>query len=160
MQTSLDFRSTLAPFYANELVVSYKRSKQLSDAQFKRINSSAKSADLLRELWHGDLDVQESFYIICFDCALNTVGYKKIADGGLDYVPVDIRLIFSAALLCNARSIIIAHNHPSGSLEPSNADKSITEKIKEAGKLLDIRLNDHIILTKEGYYSFLDNHIL
>ena len=64
--------------------------------------------------------------------------------------------MFQIALKMNASSIIISHNHPSGQLTPSDADKTITTKIREAGKLLDIALLDHVIITSEGYYSFAD----
>ena len=69
---------------------------------------------------------------------------------------VDMRLIMSSALLCNATRIAVAHNHPSGTLRPSTADRTLTNKIIEAGKVLEIQLLDHIILISENYYSFRD----
>jgi DNA repair protein RadC len=73
---------------------------------------------------------------------------------------VDIRLLFVAALNCVATSMIIAHNHPSGTLRPSQADKAITKKMQEAGRFLDIKVLDHLIITDESYYSFSDEGIL
>ena len=73
---------------------------------------------------------------------------------------VDVRVIFQVALKANATSIMIAHNHPSGNLQVSDADRKITRQIKEAGALLDIPLLDHIILTSDGYLSFADDGYL
>lgn len=77
--------------------------------------------------------------------------------GGISGTITDTRLIFSIGLQSLASSIIIAHNHPSGNKEPSEADNRITNKIKEAGSYLDIQVLDHIILTQENYYSYSDN---
>ncbi|NGM74731.1 JAB domain-containing protein [Sphingobacterium sp. SGL-16] len=103
-----------------------------------------------------EFEIRESFYALYFNTKLDIVGYRKIADGGLDTVMVDMRLIMSSALLCNATRIAIAHNHPSGTMTPSAADRALTKKIIEAGKLLDIQLLDHIVLTADIYYSFRD----
>ena len=73
---------------------------------------------------------------------------------------VDVRMIFTTALNCLATAIIIAHNHPSGTLQPSEADKAITRRIKEASKTLDISVLDHLIITDEDFYSFADNGLL
>jgi len=73
---------------------------------------------------------------------------------------VDVRVIFQVALRANATSIMFAHNHPSGNLQPSDADRKITRQIKDAGALLDIHLLDHIILTSESYLSFADDGYL
>lgn len=156
MQTSLNFRSTIETNYANELVLSYKRSPFLLKDFCKRLNTSSKISDFLRSIWNDELDIRESFYIVCLSAKMDVVGYKKIADGGLDAVMVDMRLLFSTALLCNANRIIVAHNHPSGTLSPSSADLQLTKRIVEAGNLLNIPLLDHIILTTDDYYSFLD----
>ncbi|MGJ1204365.1 JAB domain-containing protein [Sphingobacterium lactis] len=87
---------------------------------------------------------------------MDVIGYRKIADGGLDTVMVDMRLIMSSVLLCNATRIAVAHNHPSGTMRPSASDRSLTNKIIEAGKVLDIQLLDHIVMTTNSYYSFRD----
>ena len=81
---------------------------------------------------------------------------KMISKGGIHGTVADLRLIFSVALTSLASAIIVAHNHPSGNLQPSDADSRLTQKIKAAGNQLDITLLDHIILTKESYYSFAD----
>ena len=84
------------------------------------------------------------------------LGIYPLSKGGVTGTVVDAKLVFSVALKCNASNLIIAHNHPSGNLKPSEADKSLTLKLKKAANLLDITLLDHLILSKEGYYSFQD----
>lgn len=85
------------------------------------------------------------------------VGYSLISLGGISGTITDTRLIFSIGLQSLASSIILAHNHPSGNNEPSEADTRITRKFKEAGSYLDIQVLDHLILTQDSYYSFADN---
>lgn len=83
-----------------------------------------------------------------------------LGSGGINGTIMDTRRIFQAALKANASGIIIAHNHPSGQLTASDADITITRKIKEAGKFLDIPLLDHMIFTSEKYYSLADEGLL
>lgn len=84
----------------------------------------------------------------------------NLATGGADQVVVNIRLIFAAALKAAASAIILTHNHPSGRLTPSNADEQITQKVVNAGKIMDILVLDHLIVCKDGYYSFADEGLL
>jgi len=143
--------------FANELGLTYKRAVELDNPAFHKLNSSAKVAEFLRMIWDKeDLIVRESFYLLCFSSGLDLLGFFKIADGGIDAVSIDRRLLFSSALLCRSVSIIVAHNHPSGACYPSAADKAITKVIDEAGDIMGIKLNDHIILTQDSYYSFRD----
>ncbi len=108
-------------------------------------------------IWNTDeMEIRESFYAIFFNNKLDVVGYRKIADGGIDAVYVDVRLIMSSALLCNAIRVCVAHNHPSGTVKPSQADRQVTRKLIDAGNVLDIQLLDHLILTDKTYYSFRD----
>ncbi len=142
---------------ANELRVSYHRNEKLSVEDFKTISSSKLMEKVFRKIWNTDeLDVRESFYAIFFNNRLDVVGYRKIADGGLDSIMIDIRLLMSSGLLCNALRFAVAHNHPSGTLRPSGADRALTRKIIEAGNILNMELLDHIILTTDSYYSFRD----
>jgi DNA repair protein RadC len=80
-----------------------------------------------------------------------------ISEGGTAGTVADVKKILAPAILQNASAIIISHNHPSGNLNPSDADKDLTAKVKEAAKLIDVTLLDHIIMTDEKYYSFADN---
>lgn len=101
---------------------------------FKCINNSKLMDRTFRRIWDLDeLEIRESFYALYFNTKLDVIGYRKIAEGGLDTVMVDMRLIMSSALLCNATRIAVAHNHSSGTLRPSAADRTLTNKIIEAG---------------------------
>lgn len=142
---------------ANELRVSCHRNENLSVEDFKSVTSSKLLEKVFRKIWNTDeLDVRESFYAILFNNRPDVVGYRKIADGGLDSIIVNIRLLISSGLLCNALRFSVAHNHPSGTLKPSAADRLLTRKIIEAGNILNMELLDHINLTSDNYYSFRD----
>lgn len=102
----------------------------------------------------------ESFYIILLNRANKVVGWKKISDGGIHGTFADIRIILQTAILCNCSALILCHNHPSGKKTPSDADISLTKNIKEAAKLVEISVLDHIILTQDEFYSFADNGMI
>ncbi|WP_299313260.1 JAB domain-containing protein [uncultured Aquimarina sp.] len=102
------------------------------------------------------IEVREQFFVLYLDNNNKVLGYHTHSVGGIKGSVVDLRILFSVALRSLATSVIIAHNHPSGALRPSNSDIRITSKIKQAGELLDIQLLDHIILTKESFYSFAE----
>ena len=112
---------------------------------------------------HWNLDIieyQEEFKIILLNRANIVLGIYEMSKGGISGTVVDVRIILGVALKCNASSIIMVHNHPSGKSTPSDTDKSITKRLKEACSLLDLSLLDHLIITKEAYYSFTDEGIL
>ncbi|MDQ6471403.1 JAB domain-containing protein [Flavobacterium sp. LHD-80] len=114
-------------------------------------------------LKHWDLDLiefQEEVKIVLLNRANIVLGLYEMSKGGTSGTVVDIKIILGIALKCNASSIVITHNHPSGTLEPSEPDKAITKKLKEACGILDLNLLDHLIITGQGYYSFSDNLIL
>jgi DNA repair protein RadC len=94
------------------------------------------------------------------DRGYHILGIHNLSKGGLSGTVVDVRMIFQGALKANAHSIILSHNHPSGNQEPSKEDQDLTQKIKEGGKLLDIKLLDHIIMTKDSFLSFMDKGYL
>ncbi|MBE8712684.1 JAB domain-containing protein [Sphingobacterium hungaricum] len=144
-------------FIAHELRISYHKDESLSVSDFKRVNCSALMDNVFRLIWNKDeINVRESFYAIFFNSKLDVVSYRKIVDGGLDAILVDIRLLMSTGLLCNAVRMAVAHNHPSGNLAPSRADKMLTQKIIDASAILGIDFLDHIVLTESTYYSFRD----
>ena len=125
------------------------------------IKSSDDSYKLFYATWSKHtLELQEEFKVLLLNRSNKVLGIYPMSKGGVSGTIVDSKLVFSVALKCNASSIIIAHNHPSGNLTPSEADKSLTKKLKEAGKFLDIQLLDHLIITKDGYYSFVDEGIM
>jgi len=109
---------------------------------------------LLRDLPH------EEFWIVLLNRANLIIDTYRISQGGISGTVTDVRLILKAALDRMATQLILCHNHPSGNLQPSKEDINITHKIYEAGKLIDIQLLDHIIVSATGYYSLADNGLL
>src|SRR5690606_20132325 len=137
------------------------RNERINSLNTDEFTSSKRIAAFLRSVWDKDrLHYQESFYVLYFAHGMKLTGFFKVADGTIDSVPVDMKMMFTNALLSGSHNIILAHNHPSGTLKPSTADIHMTRKAEEAGKLLDIRVLDHIILTPENYYSFRDDGLL
>ncbi len=102
----------------------------------------------------------EEFWIVFFNNSNKIIKSVQLSKGGLTATVVDVRMLFHTALDCLSTAVILVHNHPSGNLNPSGEDKNITQKIKEAGKVLDIRLLDHLIISQNGYFSFADEGIL
>lgn len=121
-----------------------------------KITDSKLAADFIRQFWGDDIEIFESFYLLMLNMNNVTIGYAKISQGGIAGTVVDVRLICKYAVDSLCSSVIVAHNHPSGNLNPSSQDIDITNKLKQALQLLDIKLIEHIILTKDAYYSFAD----
>lgn len=122
-----------------------------------KISCSKDSYNYLKSVWdENKIEFVEQFKVLLLNRANRVLGVYQLSSGGISSTVVDIRLIFTAALKSNASAIIIAHNHPSGNLIPSQSDIVLTQKIFKAGKYLDILLFDHIILSKDAYYSFAD----
>jgi len=121
------------------------------------IRESRHSADFIRQFYFEDINVFESFFILTLSRRNETTGYAKISQGGVYATFVDIKLIAKYAIENLASGVILAHNHPSGNLRPSEHDFEITNKIVKALDLLDIKVLDHIILTEDDYFSFRDN---
>ena len=127
----------------------------------KVIKNSKDIYEILRETWdQNKLEFVEQFKVLFLNRANKLFGIYEASTGCSTGTIADPRLIFAAALISNSVNIIIAHNHPSGSVRPSSADESLTLKIKEVGKIHDIKLLDHLIITSEGYYSFADEGII
>ena len=105
---------------------------------------------------YADLN-HEEFWILLVNTANKVIGKEMISKGGSGVVAVDVKSIFRAVLDAKATGFIMSHNHPSGALKPSAADKQLTRKIIDAAVCMDIRMLDHLIISDEGYYSFLDH---
>lgn len=140
-----------------EIQISYKPThKALLRPQ---IVCSNDAYELLLHHWDDNkLELVEEAKLVLLNRANRIIGISNLSLGGISGVVVDTRIILATALKTNASSVILAHNHPSSNTEPSDADKALTEKIRSAGALMDIRLMDHIIVTKWGYYSFADEY--
>ncbi len=140
-----------------EIKVSYSNNNK----ERLKIKDSKTSYDLLLACWNKHtIELQEEFKVLLLNRSNQVLGIYSLSKGGVAGTVVDAKLVFSVALKCNASSFIIAHNHPSGSLIPSKADKVITNKLKKASKYLDLVLLDHLIITKDSCFSFADNGLL
>ena len=141
----------------SEIKVSYSN----NDKNRVKIKDSQSCYDVFLSFWNKNtLELQEEFKVLLLNNANQVLGIYPLSKGGTNSTVVDVKILFSVALKSNATSIIIAHNHPSENLNPSEADKRLTQKIKEGANYLDIKLLDHLIITKDNYYSFADNQIL
>ena len=138
----------------NEIQVSYKPNREFTD-KFK-INTSKDAHFLLEKVFDPDtINLREEFIILYLNRANRVLGYYKAFTGGLASVVCDTKLILAVALKSMASGIILAHNHPSGSLVPSEQDKAITRRVKVACQNLDIQLLDHLILVPDGGFTSL-----
>ena len=145
-------------FKENEVEYKLKAVKQ----EFKRakITSSKDASRYARQFYHDDISIYESAFVLLTNRSNNTVGFAKISQGGIAGTVVDIKLVLKYAIENLASGIIFFHNHPSGNLLPSNEDRMLSVRIKEAAKLMDVTLIDSIILTEDGYYSFADEGLI
>jgi DNA repair protein RadC len=138
----------------------YELKKLQSEFPKVRVLSSEKSADFIRQFYQDDIAIYESFFLLLLNRQCQTIGYAKISQGGITGTVVDVRIIAKYAVDSLATSIILAHNHPSGNLRPSEQDILLTNKVKDAMELFDISVLDHIILTEDDFYSFADKGVL
>lgn len=102
----------------------------------------------------------EEFWVLFLNHSNKIIAKTKVSQGGITATVVDVRIILKKALTCNATGIVLCHNHPSGSIKPSRADKQLTDRLKSAADIMDIRLLDHLIITEQDYFSFADNALL
>ncbi|HNP31788.1 MAG TPA: JAB domain-containing protein [Flavobacterium sp.] len=141
----------------SEIKVSYSNRNNIK----VKVTNSKIIYNLIIKHWNLDIiEYQEEVKIILLNRANIVLGIYEMSKGGISGTVIDVRIILGVVLKCNASSIIMVHNHPSGKLGPSDTDKSITKRLKDACSLLDIILLDHLIISKEGYYSFTDEGIL
>jgi DNA repair protein RadC len=134
------------------------RRRQASEVQKPKVTSSSDIAHYLRAQLRDK--THEVFVVAFLNRSNKIIHIETISEGGITATVVDTRIILKKALEQNAVSIVLCHNHPSGSLKPSKADEHLTEKIKQAALILDINLIDHVIVSEDGYYSFADEGIL
>jgi DNA repair protein RadC len=146
-------------FQVSEIQLSYRSS--VKPSMRPKINGSKDAFEILRQSWdESRLELVEQFKVLFTNRANKVLGIFEVSTGGIAGTVADPKLIFVAALKAGASGIILSHNHPSGNLTPSQADIDLTRKIKEGGKLLEIQLLDHVILTCESYYSFADEGLI
>lgn len=140
----------------SEVELTYKNNVPYNQRQ--KISNSQGAYEILTNLFpENTMDYRETFIVLYLNRANQVLGYSVISQGGTSNTTVDIKMVIQTALLANASCIMLAHNHPSGNVQPSSDDNRITKRIMEAARLFDITVLDHIIITNESYYSFTDN---
>jgi DNA repair protein RadC len=146
--------------YTRKLISS--KVEEIKPENIVTISKSGDSFNVAWSLWDLEsIEITEHFNALFLNRGNKVVGWAAISQGGCAGTVVDMKILFSHALLCNAAAIIVFHNHPSGLVAPSIADTDITKKIVSAGKVLDIAVLDHLILAPSGdYYSFADNGMM
>ncbi len=143
----------------SEVTLSYKTTVKASERP--QINTSIDVHRVLKDNWNYEtIEFIEEFKIILLNRANRVLGIVPISIGGTAGTIADPKVIFVSALKCNAASIILAHNHPSSNLKPSHADIELTKKLRNAGQFLDLPVIEHIILTKDAYFSFADEGLM
>lgn len=148
----------LLPLVA-EIQLSYH--PQVKPSQRPAVTNSREVYQLFFDNWDADrIELQEQFKVMLLNRGSRVLGIVDISTGGIAGTLADPKLIFATALKAGASSIILAHNHPSGQLAPSQADRNLTKKLTDGGKLLDISVFDHVILTADSYFSFADEGII
>lgn len=128
----------------------------------KTIFTSLDSFNALMEIWDkGKISMVEHFYIILMNRANKVIGIEKVSEGGVNGCMADAKKIFHTAINCMVSGIILAHNHPSGNLQPSQSDRDLTRNLIAGGKHLEIVVADHLIVTGEQiYFSFADERLI
>ena len=141
-----------------EIIVSYKKQILFPSLTLSKYEDVYQ---MIKSLWdENSINLQEQFMAFYLNRNMNLIGYKLINTGSMIQCSVDVKLLVSIALHSMATAVIIAHNHPSGSIKPSQQDETVTKRIKDALLLIDVRLLDHFIITDCGYLSFQQEGLL
>jgi DNA repair protein RadC len=142
-----------------EIKVSYKNPTPVRNRV--KVTSSQQAASIFKHHWDVDtIELQEEFKAMYLNNAGQVIGIHSLSKGSSNSTVIDGKTLFGIALKARAQKIILCHNHPSGNLSPSLNDMDCTSKYISAARYLEMEIYDHIILTKEGYYSFADEGIL
>ena len=144
----------------NEISISYK--EKIRTIKSHSIKSSGEAAKLFHDSWNMDtIGFQETFKVLLTNNANKIKGVYQLSTGSITGTLIDMRILFAVIIKTLSVNVILAHNHPSGKLLPSEADKRITEKIQGAAKFFDVKVLDHLIIVPSGdYYSFADNGLM
>ena len=146
-------------FKVAEIELKYSVDYKITDRP--KINSSEDAYRILVDQWDlGKVSLLEEFKIILLNRGNRVLGITNISQGGVSGTVADPKLIFGTALKAAASYLILVHNHPSGNLKPSTEDIRLTKKLVEGGKLLDLLVVDHLIITNEGFLSFCDEGLI
>ena len=144
-----------------EIQFSLSYRNPVKQSELRQITTSKDCEEILRIVFDSSTFLwREEMLLLCLNRANKVIGYYRVSVGGVSGTVCDPKVIFTIALNSGASAIVLAHNHPSGNLDPSPADKALTKRIKDLGSLLEVQLIEHMILTHESYYSFADNGTL
>ena len=144
----------------NEIQISYR--EKISTLKSSELNKSQDVERVIYKDWDKDtIGLQETFKILLLNNSNKVKGIYPLSIGGITGTMVDLRILFAIVLKTLSTAIILTHNHPSGKLIPSEADKKLTNKIKKAAQLFDVSVLDHLIIAPDGdYYSFANHGLL
>ena len=146
---------------AISIIAALEIGRRRSDTETKTIETIMSSKDAYNMMYRHLVDLNhEEFWVILLGRSSKVLGKELISKGGLSGTIADPKIIFHIALQHQASGIILMHNHPSGNLKPSQQDISLTKNLSAAGKMLDIQIFDHLIITDNGYFSFGDENLL
>ena len=135
------------------------RRRRLEEAlERPKINGSKAAFDIMQPIL-GELN-HEEFWVLYLNNSNKIIYKNQLSSGGITGTLVDVRLLFKKALELSSVAVILCHNHPSGSLKPSKSDIDLTKKIQQAGKSLDIKILDHLLITEKAYFSFADSKLI
>lgn len=142
-----------------EIQLSYKSNVKPSERP--KISGSRDAFEILKANWdENKIEFVEHFKVMFTNRANKVLGILEVSSGGVSGTVADPKVIFAGAIKAGACGFIVAHNHPSGNLTASQSDIELTRRLRDGGKLLEIQLLDHIILTTEGYFSFADEGMI
>lgn len=154
--TEVDFQTE--KFLVAEIVTTYNRRKQKTSI---KVTTSNDCHRLVKRLFKDDeIEHRERMYAVYLSRRNEVLGWQLQGLGGVSGTACDLKVVFQTGLLCNTSAIILAHNHPSGNLKPSQSDIDITRKAKDFGRFIEMQILDHLIVTLEGYYSFSDDGMI
>ncbi len=146
-------------FSVTEVELVYRN--KIKPEERPKVRHSSNAYDLLLAAWDmNKIELVEQFMILLLDRSNACLGISLVSTGAISACLVDPKIIFATALKARASSIVLAHNHPSGNMRPSQADISLTQKIVLGGKYLDIGVPDHLLISPTGYYSFGDEGLM
>ena len=159
MSRTMSQNKTIEQFKVTEVELVY-RHRQKPEDRYK-ITGPECAYNILLQSWDRNrIELIEEFKILLMDRGHTCLGISTISSGGMAYCVVDPKIVFATALKGKASAIILAHNHPSGNLNPSDADIALTKKLVEGGQLLEIAVPDHLIVTPYKFYSMAENALL
>lgn len=144
--------------FFQEVEVVYKPRKNLKLSS--GIRCSRDAFLYIKEFFKSFVSHHEEVWMILLNSSMKIIGASQVAKGGLENAFVDVRIIYQTALMAHATGFVLVHNHPTGSLYPSTPDDELTRKIVEASKILDIKILDHLIISEDTYFSFVDEGII